>query len=300
MRADSWSGLVTNASPYALPPGAAVEQWNLSCNVPGQLTSRGGMRAVRLSQAVADVVDCYPLESEGVASLLVLRANGTLEVHRSPAYGPVTAAASDPPLIASAPNVATSYTGRYTDTALSGSGTVWESAPGDFEASGSDFVVDGGAAATSHFPLYVDAMNACAAAIPLDGGNANYQGETLVTAANLCGNTQLPPGTAGSVPIAPLSLSATFGQESASLTWQAPSSDGGHAVLDYQVQISLDGDVWGQQPGAPVAAAATFGDGTASLSWSAPQDDGGLAIVGYQVIAEASINGGSTWTNVSL
>jgi hypothetical protein len=43
---DKWKGLVTNASPYAIPPGAAVTQVNFQCVRPGELTSRFGQTSV--------------------------------------------------------------------------------------------------------------------------------------------------------------------------------------------------------------------------------------------------------------
>ena len=43
---DKWGGLVTNASPYSIPPGAMVQQVNLQCLVPGQLTVRSGMQPI--------------------------------------------------------------------------------------------------------------------------------------------------------------------------------------------------------------------------------------------------------------
>lgn len=43
---DTWRGLVTNASPYALPPGAAVTQVNFQCIRPGELTTRNGQAVV--------------------------------------------------------------------------------------------------------------------------------------------------------------------------------------------------------------------------------------------------------------
>lgn len=43
---DKWGGLVTNASPYAIPNGAAVTQVNLQAIVPGQVSVRPGMQAV--------------------------------------------------------------------------------------------------------------------------------------------------------------------------------------------------------------------------------------------------------------
>lgn len=48
---DKWAGLVTNASPYSLPPGAAVEQVNLQCLVPGRLTARPGMTALTFASS---------------------------------------------------------------------------------------------------------------------------------------------------------------------------------------------------------------------------------------------------------
>lgn len=43
---EKWAGLVTNASPYALPPGAAVTQVNLQVISPGQVSVRPGTAAV--------------------------------------------------------------------------------------------------------------------------------------------------------------------------------------------------------------------------------------------------------------
>lgn len=44
-----WGGLATNASPYSIPPGAAVTQVNLQAIVPGQLSVRPGTTAVAFS-----------------------------------------------------------------------------------------------------------------------------------------------------------------------------------------------------------------------------------------------------------
>lgn len=46
---DKWAGLVTNASPYAIPPGAAVTQVNLQCIRPGELACRPGTAGVTFS-----------------------------------------------------------------------------------------------------------------------------------------------------------------------------------------------------------------------------------------------------------
>lgn len=46
---DKWAGLVTNASPYSIPPGAAVTQVNLQCLIPGQLNVRLGHTTLSFS-----------------------------------------------------------------------------------------------------------------------------------------------------------------------------------------------------------------------------------------------------------
>lgn len=43
MRIKKWLGWISNASPYALPAGAMVEQCNIQCVTPGQLTPRRGI-----------------------------------------------------------------------------------------------------------------------------------------------------------------------------------------------------------------------------------------------------------------
>jgi len=50
MEIKKWSGLITAASPYAVPPGANVEQNNLQIRKPGQLTPRPGMTVVYQGQ----------------------------------------------------------------------------------------------------------------------------------------------------------------------------------------------------------------------------------------------------------
>lgn len=50
---EKWAGLVTNASPYALPVGAAVTQVNLQVLSPGQVTVRPGDASVTWSSLTA-------------------------------------------------------------------------------------------------------------------------------------------------------------------------------------------------------------------------------------------------------
>lgn len=50
---EKWPGLITNASPYALPPGAAVTQVNVQVRTPGNITVREGLAAVTWSSISA-------------------------------------------------------------------------------------------------------------------------------------------------------------------------------------------------------------------------------------------------------
>jgi hypothetical protein len=113
MKADQWAGLVTQASPYILPAGAAVDQVNLSLTIPGQLTTRDGMRRVASTVAASDVLDCFPYESGGNTVLLALTASGGLVALPSPAYGPETPAPSEPPLTLTSSQTGTTYTQRF-------------------------------------------------------------------------------------------------------------------------------------------------------------------------------------------
>lgn len=46
IRIATWSGLLTAASPYVIPPGSSSVQVNAHSALPGQLTVRKGMTAV--------------------------------------------------------------------------------------------------------------------------------------------------------------------------------------------------------------------------------------------------------------
>lgn len=59
---DTWKGLVTNGSPYALPVGAAVTQINFQCLRPGELETRGGQAAATFSThaaAAAQIIEMF-------------------------------------------------------------------------------------------------------------------------------------------------------------------------------------------------------------------------------------------------
>jgi hypothetical protein len=83
---DKWPGLVTNASPYAIPAGAAVTQVNLQVIAPGQLTVRQGSTTVSFATHTGSTTSVirmfrYPRENENV---VYQNSAGRIFVGRSP------------------------------------------------------------------------------------------------------------------------------------------------------------------------------------------------------------------------
>lgn len=108
-----WAGLVTNASPYAIPAGAATEQTNLTTATPGQLTSRGGMRPVSFTSAAPETRDCYPYVTSTSVKLLALNDSGQVVDLATPAYGTALSSPLDPSLSPSSGQVTSSYIGKF-------------------------------------------------------------------------------------------------------------------------------------------------------------------------------------------
>lgn len=170
MRADSWPGLVTNASPFALPPGAAVEQTNLTANIPGQIAARNGMRKVSSTASVSSILDCYPYSVNGRTVLVSMNANGELVSLGSPAYGDETPQPTNPALASTSGSTQTSYTYQYANPETPS--VAAETPPTTTLVSS----LNGGEVGTTTPPYIVDAMTACAVAgtvEDVDGGGAS-------------------------------------------------------------------------------------------------------------------------------
>ncbi len=76
---DTWKGLITNASPYSVPPGAAVTQVNFQCRRPGELSARNGQTAVSFtthSGATVAVVEMFRCPIGGVVSVIYQNSSG--------------------------------------------------------------------------------------------------------------------------------------------------------------------------------------------------------------------------------
>lgn len=80
---DTWRGLVTNGSPYALPAGAAVTQTNFQCRRPGELSARNGQTTLSITThtgAGVPVIEMFRAPLAGVESVIYQNSSGHLFV----------------------------------------------------------------------------------------------------------------------------------------------------------------------------------------------------------------------------
>lgn len=80
---DTWRGLITNSSPYAIPVGGAVTQSNFQCRRPGELSARGGQSSVTIathSAASVAIVEMFRAPISGVESVVYQNASGHILV----------------------------------------------------------------------------------------------------------------------------------------------------------------------------------------------------------------------------
>lgn len=119
MEAKQWSGLITNASPYVLPPGATAVQENLHCRTPGQLRVRDGMRTLSFDSGTGfPSVSIYPYAFDGQTKIIALADDGTVSVLEAPFLPELASPAPipDEPVLDPGPDqVMSSYTGRFFD-----------------------------------------------------------------------------------------------------------------------------------------------------------------------------------------
>lgn len=84
---EKWAGLVTNASPYALPPGAAATQVNLQVLNPGQITVRPGLVNVSWTTHTAGsttIVKIANFQNSTFPQLVYQNATGAIYVAKAP------------------------------------------------------------------------------------------------------------------------------------------------------------------------------------------------------------------------
>jgi hypothetical protein len=81
---DKWAGLVTNASPYSLPPGSAVTQVNLQVIAPGQLVVRPGATTVSFSSHTGSTQPIRSTLRYPGEAVIYQNSAGSVFVARSP------------------------------------------------------------------------------------------------------------------------------------------------------------------------------------------------------------------------
>lgn len=82
-----WRGLITNASPYAVPPGAAVAQVNVQVIRPGELAVRDGLAALTwssLDSSTSPVRRALRAPCGGLERLVYQDASGAVRVAVGP------------------------------------------------------------------------------------------------------------------------------------------------------------------------------------------------------------------------
>ena len=192
----SWHGLVTNASPFAVPVGAAIEQVNLCSDIPGQIHSRGGMAPVSYVGESEEIRDVHAFESGDDVLLISITPRG-LVVSTSPSRQERLEGAIDPLLASANGGVQTNYIHRYRNI-----GSDQEPGPPPPDGGGTDGpapgsttnIILGGSSSTPYdaFPFYVDANIQCDQENPIDeffGGlsDTNFASSALLE-SRLCRN----------------------------------------------------------------------------------------------------------------
>jgi len=247
---EKWAGLVTNASPYSIPPGAAVTQVNLQSVAPGQLTVRPGLQAVTFaSTAVATqpVISAFNYQRSAGGGIVYQDAVGAVYSTQVPAGG-------IPPSFSGVPGIPRNLTA----SAGSGSATLdWDepefSGGGGVTAYSVQRSSDGGATWT-----FAASSSETSAALTGLANGTTYVFRVASTNAYGIGNYTVASSSVTPVgaPGSPTSLTASPGNAQAVLSWTAPSNNGGSAITDYVVQYSGNGG----------ATWATFSDGTSTAT----------------------------------
>jgi len=261
MSSSQWPGLVTNASPFAIPATAAVDQVNLASDVPGQVYVRGGMRKVAVVGGSPDLLDCFPYERDGKTALISMLPDGRLVFQSSPSYGWQSRVPYEPNL-SGGPLVSSSYTYRHIigptdDGTFRPPDLDPDTDVGECEA----FLV-GGTASSFAFAPRLDAAGCDGQVLEtfFDGGSATAVADCSASIDGLCegdggedGPTPRPPPPPPpldpddppspplSLPSVPQNVEVVFVSQGATISWRAPQSDGGSPVVEYDLEVSIEG-----------------------------------------------------------
>lgn len=240
IRIDKWAGLVTNASQYALPAGATVEQVNVQCVSPGKLTVRQGLAAVQMPVpgGSAAIVKVFRYQHGPSEHLVYQDAVG--DIYSSA----VVASAIDNRVTPSEPVISTVLSGNKSLTvtleppAVSGSSPVIGYTLQVSSNGGSSWVPSGSTADSSY--VIPDLTNDTPYLVRALASNAFGPGPFCAPFGPVA-----PTGPILTAPGKPVSVSATPGAARAVVRWEAPAFDGNSAITAYKVQFSSDrGATW--------------------------------------------------------
>jgi hypothetical protein len=246
---EKFAGLVTNASPYAIPPGAAVTQVNVQCIAPGQLNVRLGLQAYTLASTISAT---QPV----VAAFSFQHGGGSVVVYQD-SFGRVfsgkASAVDSSPSLTGVPSVPRAV------TATPGSSSVildWQEP--EFAGGGGGVTgyiiqssIDGGV----NWSFSTSAVDSAATVSGLTNGQAYV---FRVAATNQYGISSYSTASTAVTPVgppaSPTNLVVAAANSGAALSWTAPANNGGSAITDYVVQSSGNaGQEW-----------VTFADGTST------------------------------------
>lgn len=247
---DKWVGLVTNASQYAVPPGAAVEQVNLQCLVPGQLTVRPGLATVTFPNAAASgtaIVRAFRYQHGSGEHIVYQDAAGRIYSSRVAASDFSSSIPPGVPTISAVVSGNASLVVSVTPPSGSGGvgvvGYVYQTSTDG----GSTWQAAGASASTSY--TIAGLVNGTAYRVRVAATNAAGSGSYSASAGPV---TPLGPAAA------PASVQASIAVwGTATITWGAPADNGGASITGYIVQKSSNnGASWSTV--ATVGAVGTY------------------------------------------
>jgi large repetitive protein len=154
------------------------------------------------------------------------------------------------------PDQPTATSGTYGDTEVA---LVWEAPASDGGASISDYVIQYSSNSGSTWTTFSHSPTV-STSITVTGLTNGTSYVFRVAAVNSVGTGAYSSNSSAVIPRttpgAPTSVAGTYGDTQVSLTWTAPSSNGGDSVSDYRIQYSSNsGTTW-----------TTFADGTSTAT----------------------------------
>lgn len=232
---EKWAGLVTNASPYAIPPGATVEQVNVQCLVPGQLTVRPGMQPVTMPQAVpagVTVIKAFRYQHGIDEHLVYQTSDGAIYSTQIAAQVTPAGAPPSPPTIVSALAGVASMTVTLTAPSATGGSAITGYS---FQVSSDNKATWVGAGSSSTLSATLTNLTAgvgyyVRAAASNQYGQGAYSGAYGVVTPS-APTLVTPPGP-------PTNTTAVAGNAVATVRWSAPASTGNAPITSYVVELS--------------------------------------------------------------